>query len=243
MEHAMQINFATALLAGFLSFVSPCVLPLIPAYISFISGVSLEELMSSENKGEATKKVAINSLFFILGFSLVFIALGASASFVGQFIASNKGLLEKIAAVIIIIFGIHLTGVFRIKWLDYEKKVDVKRKPMGVIGAFVMGLAFSFGWTPCIGPILGAILAMAAVQETVRQGMLLLVVYSLGLGIPFFLSGIFINLFFSAFGKIRRYFKLIEILSGVLLIVIGIFIFTGQLGRLASIIPAPNIEY
>jgi len=243
MEHAMQINFATALLAGFLSFVSPCVLPLIPAYISFISGVSLEELMSSENKGEATKKVAINSLFFILGFSLVFIALGASASFVGQFIASNKGLLEKIAAVIIIIFGIHLTGVFRIKWLDYEKKVDVKRKPMGVIGAFVMGLAFSFGWTPCIGPILGAILAMAAVQETVRRGMLLLVVYSLGLGIPFFLSGIFINLFFSAFGKIRRYFKLIEILSGVLLIVIGIFIFTGQLGRLASIIPAPNIEY
>lgn len=243
MEHAMQINFASALLAGFLSFVSPCVLPLIPAYISFISGVSLEELTSSESKAEATRKVAINSIFFVIGFSLVFIALGASASFVGQFIASNKGLLEKIAAVIIIIFGIHLTGIFRIKWLDYEKKVDVKRKPMGVIGAFIMGLAFSFGWTPCIGPILGAILAMAAVQETIRQGMLLLVVYSLGLGIPFILSGIFINWFFSAFRKIRRYFRLIEILSGVLLILIGVFIFAGQLGRLSSIIPSPNIGY
>ncbi len=243
MEHALQINVLTALLAGFLSFISPCVLPLIPAYISFISGVSLEELMSAKNRGEATKKVALNSAFFILGFTLVFVALGASASFVGQFIASNKAILEKIAAVIIVIFGIHLTGLFRIKWLDYERKVDVKSKPVGIIGAFVMGLAFAFGWTPCIGPILGAILAMAAVQETVQQGMFLLVVYSLGLGIPFFLSGIFINLFFSAFGRIRKHFRLIEILSGVLLIIIGLVIFTGQLGRLASIIPAPNIEY
>lgn len=243
MEQALQLNVATALLAGFLSFVSPCVLPLIPAYISFISGVSLEELMSSSSKSQATRKVAFNSLFFILGFSLVFVTLGASASFVGQFIAGNKGILEKIAGAIIIIFGLHLTGIFRIRWLDYEKKLDVKRKPMGALGALLLGLAFAFGWTPCIGPILGSILALAAVQETVRQGMFLLVVYSLGLGIPFFLSGIFINLFFSAFGKIRRYFRIIEIFAGVLLIIVGIFIFSGQLARLVSIIPAPNIPY
>jgi cytochrome c-type biogenesis protein len=236
-------SIITALLAGFLSFVSPCVLPLIPAYISFISGISLEELSKSENRSEATRRVAVNSVFFILGFSLVFMTLGLSASFIGQFIAKNKGILEKVAGVIIVVFGIHLTGLFRIRWLDYERKLEVRRKPIGVIGAFVIGLAFAFGWTPCIGPILAAILALAAVQETLIKGMTLLAFYSLGLAVPFFLSGLFINLFFSFFGWIRRHFRLIEIISGTLLIIAGILIFTGQLTQLASIIPAPNLEY
>lgn len=243
MEGFAAPSVLTALIGGVISFVSPCVLPLIPAYISYISGYSVAELQAVENRAAVTRDVFFATLAFVLGFSVVFVALGASASAVGNFLAEQKWILEKIAGVIIVIFGIHLTGLFRIKFLDYEKKAQVSQKPMGLFGAFVMGVAFAFGWTPCIGPILGAILAIAAVQETVGQGMFLLFVYSLGLGIPFILSGLFMNLFFSFFGKVRRYFRAIEITAGVLLILAGVLIFTGQLQQLATYLPQINLEY
>lgn len=231
-----EVNVLTAFIAGFLSFISPCVLPLIPAYISYISGISLEELRMTEEKGKVLKRVSINSFLFILGFTVVFVSLGASASFIGQFLLTNKLILEKIAGVIIVIFGIHLAGIFRIKFLDYERKVQIEGKPLSFIGSFLIGFAFAFGWTPCIGPILGSILAIAAVQETVVQGMGLLAIYSLGLGVPFFLSGLFINIFFSLFGKIRKYFRIIELFAGIFLIILGILIFFGQFERLITLI-------
>ncbi len=231
------VSVFTALVAGLFSFVSPCVLPLIPAYLSFITGLSIEELRTTGNRSEVMRRVTINSLVFILGFSVVFILLGASASFVGQFLQSHKVILEKVAGIIIVIFGIHFTGLLRIPFLDYSRGPNLSRRPMGLVGAFLLGVAVAFGWTPCIGPILGTILAIAAVQDTVWQGIGLLAVYSLGLGIPFLLSGLFINLFFSAFQKILRYMRWIELVAGIFLIIVGILVFTGKLAELTYYLP------
>ncbi len=236
-----QVTVLTALFAGFLSFVSPCVLPLIPAYLSFISGLSVEELKTTTNRAEVWRRVSFNSLAFILGFSVVFVALGASASAIGQFLQANKYMIEKVAGVVIVIFGIHFTGLFRIKWLDYEKKMNVQVRKVGLIGAFILGFAFAFGWTPCIGPILGAILAIAATQETIWKGIGLLFVYSMGLGIPFFLSGLFMNLFFSAFQRALKYMRVIEIVAGVFLIIVGVLVFTGKLAELTYYLPQWNV--
>ncbi len=236
-----QVTIFTALFAGFLSFVSPCVLPLIPAYLSFISGLSVEELKSTTNRAEVWRRVSLNSLAFILGFSVVFVALGASASAIGQFLQANKYLIEKVAGVVIVIFGIHFTGLFRIKWLDYERKMNVQVRKVGLFGAFILGFAFAFGWTPCIGPILGSILAIAATQETIWKGIGLLFVYSMGLGIPFFLSGLFMNLFFSAFQRAMKYMRIIEIVAGVFLIIVGVLVFTGKLAELTYYLPQWNV--
>lgn len=236
-----QVTLFTAFFAGFLSFVSPCVLPLIPAYLSFISGLSVEELQTTTNRAEVWRRVSLNSLAFIFGFSVVFVALGASASAIGQFLQANKYIIEKVAGVVIVIFGIHFTGLFRIKWLDYEKKMNIQVRNVGLIGAFILGFAFAFGWTPCIGPILGAILAIAATQETIWRGIGLLFVYSMGLGIPFFLSGLFMNLFFSAFQRALKYMRVIEILAGVFLIIVGVLVFTGKLAELTYYLPQWNV--
>ena len=236
-----QVTIFTALFAGFLSFVSPCVLPLIPAYLSFISGLSVEELKSTTNRAEVWRRVSLNSMAFILGFSVVFVALGASASAIGQFLQANKYVIEKVAGVVIVIFGIHFTGLFRIKWLDYERKMNVQVRKVGLFGAFILGFAFAFGWTPCIGPILGSILAIAATQETIWKGIGLLFVYSMGLGIPFFLSGLFMNLFFSAFQRAMKYMRIIEIVAGVFLIIVGVLVFTGKLAELTYYLPQWNV--
>ena len=167
------------------------------------------------------RRVILTSLCFILGFSLVFVTLGATASALGQFVMERLRILGKIAGVVIIIFGLHTMGVLRIGWLYSEKRVQVARKPAGPIGAILVGIAFAFGWTPCIGPILAGILAIAAAQETIGQGVQLLAVYSAGLGIPFLITGLAINSFFTAFAKIRRYYHAIELVSGGLLVAIG----------------------
>jgi cytochrome c-type biogenesis protein len=182
----------------------------------------------------AKRQVIITSLFFILGFSMVFVALGASASVLGQFLMERLTILGKIAGVLLIIFGLHTMGVFKISWLLQEKRVHVQSKPAGMIGAMVVGISFAFGWTPCIGPILSAILLVAAQQESVNQGIVLLSVYSLGLAIPFLLTAIAINQFFVAFKKIRRHYHAIEIVSGVLMIVIGVLIFTNRFTIIAQ---------
>ena len=227
-----DVTLFSALIAGVLSFISPCVLPLIPGYLSFISSVSLEEMrgthLSKENSGggsgAAKKRVLVTSLLFILGFSLVFVSLGASATYLGQFLMERLSIFGKIAGVLLIIFGLHTIGVFKVP----------NTKPSSMIGAVIVGISFAFGWTPCIGPILAAILAVASQQKSVKQGIVLLSVYSLGLAIPFLLTALAINQFFVAFSKIRRYYHAIEIVSGVLMIVTGVLIFTNRFTIIAQ---------
>jgi cytochrome c-type biogenesis protein len=230
-----SVTYFTSFLAGLLSFVSPCVLPLIPGYVSFISGLSLEEMreVSAGRAAEARRRVLVASIAFVLGFSLVFIALGASASVVGDFLGRRLPLLGKIAGAIIIVLGLHTAGVFRIKWLEFEKRVHTQRRPTGLIGAALVGVAFAFGWTPCIGPILGGILVIAGRQDSVMEGVKLLAVYSAGLGVPFVATSVAVNHFFAASARIRRHFKTIEVVSGVLLIAIGILILTDQFSAIA----------
>src|SRR6476661_7915797 len=226
-------TFLAAFVAGVLSFISPCVLPLIPGYLSYISGLTLDEMQgtgdSAMSFGAARRRVLAASIFFILGFSFVFICFGAAASVLGQYMLEKQRLLAKIAAVIVILFGLHTMGVLRIGWLYSEKRVQVERKPTTLFGAFFVGLAFAFGWTPCIGPILGGILAIAGSKNSVTEGVTLLAVYSLGLGIPFLITSLAINQFFAAVKRIRKYYHAIELTSGALLVVIGLLIVTGQL--------------
>ncbi len=231
-------TFLAAFVAGVLSFISPCVLPLIPGYLSYISGLTLDEMQGTGDTamsfGAARRRVLAASIFFILGFSFVFICFGAAASVLGQYMLERQRLLAKIAAVIVILFGLHTMGVLRIGWLYSEKRVQVERKPTTLFGAFFVGLAFAFGWTPCIGPILGGILAIAGTQQTVGQGVQLLAVYSAGLGLPFLLTALAINQFFSVFKRIRKHYHLIEIVSGLLLVLIGVLIFTNRFTLIAK---------
>ena len=238
-----NVTLLAAFGAGLLSFISPCVLPLIPGYLSYISGLSLDEMRGSPGTGvtavavaapDARRRIILSSLAFILGFSIVFVALGASASAVGQFLMSRLSLLGKIAGAIIIVFGLHTMGVLRIEWLYQEKRVQTSQRPAGFLGATLVGIALAFGWTPCIGPILAGILAVAATQDTVGSGVRLLSAYSMGLAIPFFATALAINRFFSAFAKIRKHYHKVELVSGALLVVIGALIFTNQFTVIAQ---------
>jgi cytochrome c-type biogenesis protein len=220
-----DVSYLAALVAGILSFVSPCVLPLVPGYLSFISGVSLDNAHTGQTLPEGTtRRVFLASVAFVLGFTVVFVALGASASTVGAFVNEKIKILSKIAGVLVIIFGLHTMGLLKINALYRQAQIDVQRKPAGPFGAFVVGLAFAFGWTPCIGPILGSILALAAQEGTVREGALLLSVYSLGLGVPFLATSLAINRFFAAFKRVRKYYRVIEIVAGLLMVIIGALI-------------------
>lgn len=230
-----SVSLAAAFIGGVLSFISPCVLPLVPGYLSFISGVSLDEWRGQgERPGASRLRVFTSSLAFVAGFSVVFIALGASASVIGQWVGENLRTLGKIGGVVIILFGLHTMGLLRINWLYQEKRVQTQSKPAGPLGAFFVGLAFAFGWTPCIGPILAAILAIAGTQETVGQGVQLLAVYSLGLGIPFLLTSLAVDRFFAAFARIRRHYHAIEMTAGALMIVVGVLIFTDRFTLIAQ---------
>jgi cytochrome c-type biogenesis protein len=226
-----NVTLLAAFAAGFLSFVSPCVLPLIPGYISFISGASMEEMRGGGDVVPSTTRLQIflTSLAFVIGFSIVFVLLGASATAIGKFLFARLPLLSKIAGAILIVFGLHTMGVFRLAFLETEKRVHAQRKPAGPLGAMLVGVAFAFGWTPCIGPILGGILAIAGSKNSVWEGVTLLAVYSLGLGIPFLITSLAINQFFAAVKRIRRYYHAIEITSGALLVAVGVLIITGQM--------------
>jgi cytochrome c-type biogenesis protein len=224
-----EITLLAAFAAGFLSFVSPCVLPLIPGYISFVSGVSVEEMRADTPPATSRLQVFVTSFAFVIGFSIVFVLLGASATAIGKFMFAKLPLLSKIAGAILIVFGLHTMGVFRLAFLETEKRMQSQRKPAGPLGALLVGVAFAFGWTPCIGPILGGILAIAGSKNSVAEGITLLAVYSMGLGIPFLLTSLAINQFFGAAKRIRRYYHAIEVASGALLIAIGVLIITGQL--------------
>ena len=225
---SQEVTLLAAFVAGILSFVSPCVLPLIPGYISFISGLTLEEMQGTESVAASRRQVLIASLAFVMGFTVIFVAMGASATALGKFLYNQAPILEKIAGTLLVIFGLHMMGVFRIRLLENDKRIQSNRKPAGPLGAFLVGTAFAFAWTPCIGPILGGILAMASSRESVGEGMQMLAAYSLGLGIPFLLTSVAINQFFAAAAKIRRHYRTIEIVSGALLIIVGLLIFFDQ---------------
>jgi cytochrome c-type biogenesis protein len=224
-----EVTLLAAFVAGFLSFVSPCVLPLIPGYISFISGLTLEEMQGGGAAPSASRRhVLLASVSFVLGFTVVFVAAGASATAIGRFLYEQAPIVEKIAGTLLVIFGLHMMGVFRIRLLESDKRIHTQKKPAGPLGAFLVGTAFAFAWTPCIGPILGGILGLAASRESVAEGMQMLAMYSLGLGVPFLLTSVAINQFFAAAAKIRRYYRAIEIVSGGLLIAVGLLIFFDQ---------------
>ncbi len=229
-----NIGIFTAFIFGLFSFISPCVLPIIPGYISFISGVSLDEMQTGENKSKKLRKLIFNSLLFIGGFTFVFILLGATATSLGKIFNEYYDIISKVAGGIIILFGLHMLGVFKIKFLNYEQRFHTQEKKLGLFGSFLIGAAFAFGWTPCIGPVLAAILVVASQQETITQGIVLLASYSLGLGIPFFITSISINFFFNIFNKIKKYFRTVEIVGGIMLIVLGILIITNYLTIIAG---------
>lgn len=231
MTHNLSIPVAFA--AGLVSFLSPCVLPLIPGYISMLSGLSMEDL-----RGEATGKVTAlilrNSVAFVIGFSVVFIVLGASATAVGRFLLSRRGIFDIVAGAVIIIFGLHLTGLVKIPFLYREARMNTLAPKRGVAGSFVLGFAFAFGWTPCIGPILTGILALAAIKDTVFQGMFLLAVYSAGLAIPFLLTALGVGRFIKFYGRFRKHMQAVEVASGVLLICIGVLMATHKMTMLSG---------
>lgn len=233
-----NVTLPLAFWAGIISFISPCVLPIVPGYISFISGASLAELqnqmeLGADKRRELFFRVAGNSLFFVIGFSVVFVAMGASATYVGQWFAANRLLLSRIAGVVIIVLGLHTMGLTPIKWLNYEKRFHTRNKPMGLLGSFLIGLAFAFGWSPCIGPILALVLVLAAQQETVGQGITMLTAYSLGLGLPFLATGLAINRFLGFFGRMKKHMKLVEITAGLLLVAVGVLVATDSLQTLS----------
>src|SRR2546422_3188690 len=229
-----SVSLLTAAAAGLVSFISPCVLPIVPGYLSFISGVNMAELRGGEAPPGLSARVGLTSLVFVLRFSSVFIALGAAATLVGATLQAYKRELGMIGGVIIIVLGLHTAGILPIKWLLYEKRATVKSRPLGLLGAYLVGLAFAFGWTPCIGPILGAILLYASQQETVAQGVLLLAAYSAGLGIPFIVAGLAVNGFFRVFGRLRGSMRAIEVVSGALLVGVGLLLVTDRLTLLAQ---------
>jgi cytochrome c-type biogenesis protein len=235
-----EVTLLAAFVAGVLSFVSPCVLPLIPGYLSFVSGVTLDEMRGTSagvsSSSDVRRRAVVMSIAFVLGFSIVFIGLGASATAIGALLMEHLSILGKIAGVVIILFGLHMMGVLKIGMLYSEKRMQTSGKPAGFFGAMLVGIAFAFGWTPCIGPILAAILAVAAAQESVGEGVKLLAVYSAGLGVPFIATSLAINKFFAASARIRKHYHAIEVVSGVLLVVVGALIFTNRFTVIAQLL-------
>ena len=229
-----NVSVFTAFVAGLVSFLSPCVLPLVPGYISIISGSSLDQLKANAKDSTLFRTVLLNSIMFIVGFSITFIFLGATATWVGQFLLQRMRLLGQLAGIILIVFGIHLTGIFKINFLYKDKRFHNVEKPRGLLGALILGLAFAFGWTPCIGPILAGILTIASTKQTVMEGMFLLAIYSAGLGIPFLMTSLALNKFLTFYGRFKRHFHAVEVVSGALVIAVGVLILTGSLSRLAT---------
>ena len=239
-----EVSIYMAFAAGLISFLSPCVLPLVPGYLSFISGVTFAEIGEKEGSTPFLSKekriILYSSLFFIAGFSIVFLLLGATATWIGIFISSNISILTKLAGLVIIFFGIYMMGLFRPRFLYKEARFQIKDKRFGYVGALLIGAAFAFGWTPCIGPILAGILTYAGTLEKVNQGVFLLFIYSLGLGIPFLLTAIGINQFWRLFNRIKKYLRILEITSGGVMVILGLMIFTNKLILIPGMLPFLN---
>ena len=220
----MSVSLSIAFLAGLISFLSPCVLPLIPGYISYISGTSLDKINNKKRN-----LVVVKTIFFTLGFSFVFITLGSTASFIGKFFLFNSNIFRIIAGVVIIIFSLQLIGIINFNFMNKELRIFTNQYSNNLAFPFLVGAAFGFGWTPCIGPILGSIIALAALEENIGEGILLLSFYSLGLAIPFIISGILIDKFLFFSKSFKKYGSIITKLGGIILLLTGFAILTGQL--------------
>ncbi|MBT9544095.1 MAG: cytochrome c biogenesis protein CcdA [Candidatus Sericytochromatia bacterium] len=258
-----SIDLWTAFGAGVFSFASPCILPIIPSYMFFISGTSAAALKANESeagsdaqadarsdskadekaqeKQKTQRQIILSSLCFILGFSLVFIALGATATGLGAMLKAHQDLLRKIGGGVVIVMGLHMMGLIQINALLYEKRVHLKARPPGYLGAFLIGLSFALGWTPCIGPQLGTILAIASTKTSVVEGIRLLAVFSLGLAIPFFITALLMDKIFVYFRKLQKHMQAISVASGAFLILVGILIFTNFLQTLSNFLQAPSL--
>ncbi|MGH7410284.1 MAG: cytochrome c biogenesis CcdA family protein [Candidatus Methylomirabilis sp.] len=233
MAQTVDVTSVVAFTAGVFSFLSPCVLPLVPSYISFVAGMSLREL--EEGKGpKARRAIAVNALLFILGFSAVFIVLGASFSLLGQLLLGSIDLVRKAAGILIILFGLFIAGILKLPFLMRERRLQLQGRPAGYLGAVLVGAAFGAGWIPCVGPILGSVLTLAGTSETAGRGMVLLTAYSLGLGVPFLLSALALNAFNKFFQRFRPYMRIMEVGAGLLLVLVGVLLFTGYLTLLNS---------
>ena len=223
---ANNISMVGAFFAGLLSFLSPCVLPLIPSYITYITGLSFADLQAEHPTHKVRQQTIIHSLLFIAGFTCVFVLLGASASFMGDFLHEHKTAIRRVGGVLIGVFGIHVSGVVDVGMLLGEKKLTLHRKPAGYLGSFIVGIVFAAGWTPCIGPILATILAVAATEG---RGVWLLLTYSMGLAIPFFLAALAMHQFLVFFRRFKRHIRLFEVITGISMVLVGVLIFTNYL--------------
>ena len=229
-----EVSYIGALVAGMLSFLSPCVLPLVPPYLCFIGGVSLEQISEDEELAPGVMRaVVLSAVVFVLGFSTVFIALGATASTIGDFIVDYMDILSKVAGGVIIVLGLHFIGIIRIPILYREARFHAEKKPAGLIGPYIIGLAFAFGWTPCVGPVLAAILMVAGSESSITYGMGLLAVYSAGLGIPFILAAVAMKPFMDFMARFRRHLQRVERVIGALLVLTGILFMTGSMADIA----------
>lgn len=223
-----DVSYLGAFFGGLIAFVSPCVLPIVPLYLCYVAGVSLDELTSEDDVKVSRKKVFISVLLFVLGFSTIFILMGATATALGQMIQAYRSVFETIAGIIIIVMGLHFLGIFRIGFLAREARLNVNAGQATFVGAYLIGLAFGFAWSPCVGPVLATILNLAATKDSVWEGVLLLALFSAGLGIPFILAGWFTNFFLGMMKGLRRHMGLIEKIVGVFLIIVGILFLTGD---------------
>lgn len=237
-----DVSYPLAFIAGVLSFLSPCVLPLLPSYVSFITGLSFKELTIGVDKKRIRYLTITNSILFISGFSFVFIALGISSSAIGRFLFEYIDFIRIIGGLIVIIFGLFITGLLKIDFLLKDKKFHLSGRPAGYIGTFIIGMTFAAGWSPCIGPILGTILLYASSKGSTIYGFKLLSIYSLGLAVPFFLSALAINTFLAYSPKISKHIKVIMVISGLLLIVFGIMLLTDQIRVISRLMPDFGIK-
>ena len=220
-----SVGVLVAFSAGLFSFLSPCVLPLFPSYVSFITGMSVSDL-TTDLSGAARRRVILHALAFVLGFSLVFVALGASFSAAGQFLLDYRVLIRRVGGALIVLFGLYIAGVFKLAAMGRTMQFQLREKPAGYLGSLVVGITFAIGWTPCVGPILGAILSLAGTAETVQRGIGLLIAYSAGLGLPFLLSALALGSFLKFFKRYRPFIPVMERSAGVLLVIVGVLVFT-----------------
>jgi cytochrome c-type biogenesis protein len=235
MSGSSDLSLYIAFAAGLLSFLSPCVLPLLPSYLAFITGLSFEELTREETQGKRSKTIFLHSLMFVLGFSSLFTALGASATYLGQFLSAYRDTIRIAGGIMIILFGLFISGVFSLNFLQREKKFHLQNKPIGFLGSYLVGLTFAAGWTPCVGPILSSILLYASTQQDIWSGLFLLLAYSLGMGLPFLVCSLALNTFLSTFRKTARHIGVITKVGGALLILVGILLLTDSFSYLSEL--------
>jgi len=244
MDSISQVSLFAAFSAGLLSFISPCVLPLVPSYLSYITGLSVENLAKVEERERFKSAIMVNAILFIAGFSTVFIAFGASASLIGQVLYEYQDIIRKIGGILIIIFGLYLLGILKLNIFMTERRlVHFESRPVGYLGSFLIGTAFAAGWTPCVGPVLGTILAYASTTESMSGGVMLLSAYSFGLGLPFFLTAFGMDTFLSYFKSLRTYLGGVSFVSGGLLILVGIMIFTDSVTLFTSFLERNGIGW